>query len=149
MKIERITWIDSGMNIDEHWSPVKEMMANWKIDNMRVESAGILAYEDDDVVGLSHSRSPGTDANIGMMLIYKPNIRLREVLFSDDMDQLLPAGQSPTGILRDQQEGDRVIRPGDERPDLRSDAVAELPSRSLPATEYRHRNHSRDYDCRT
>jgi len=74
------------MHIDEHWQPVASMMKNWKLDDMMVESAGMLAYEDDDVVGLSHSYSKNEDSHVGLMIIAKANILTREVLRADGLD---------------------------------------------------------------
>jgi hypothetical protein len=104
MNIEKITWRDSGMHLDEHWQPVKALLSRWKYDDMIVHSAGMLAYEDDDVVGLSHSYSQTGDSHVGVMLIAKKNILTREVI-DTTWDGLTTA---PTAASRKSSMGFRI-----------------------------------------
>lgn len=73
-----IEWLDSGMHINEGWAPVAEHLKNWKIDNMLVKSAGILVYDDDDVIGLglsiSEANGKENEMIFGLQLIFKANI---------------------------------------------------------------------------
>lgn len=84
MNVERIEWLDSGMEVGDGWKPIKHLLDDWKHDDMNVISAGLVAYEDDDVVGLSHSYSPSNDTSLSLILIAKKNIIEREVLYIDD-----------------------------------------------------------------
>jgi hypothetical protein len=73
-----VKWLDSGMHISEGWVPVAEHLKNWKLNNMLVKSAGILVYDDGDVIGLglSISEANGQDNEMvfGLQLIFKANI---------------------------------------------------------------------------
>lgn len=86
MKAEKITWLDSGMEVGDGWKPIAGLMRDWKFDDMTCVSVGVLAYEDDDVVGLACTYSPGTDAYLSVSLIAKKNILNREVII-DELDQ--------------------------------------------------------------
>lgn len=89
MKIEKIVWMDSGFSHDDGWQSIVNIMKDWSPTKLETISVGIVAYEDDDVVGLSLTHSPSTDAYIGVMLIWKKSILTREVLVND-VDQQLP-----------------------------------------------------------
>lgn len=115
MRIERIDWIDSGFHVHEGWTPVIDALSDFKFDDMLVHSAGIFAYEDDDMVGLTSSLNEKSESVFGLQLIAKSNIRLREVLY-DSEAQLLPELQPADGILRDgslQDEGSSVTDSGE------------------------------------
>lgn len=83
MNVERIEWLDSGMEVGDGWKPIKHLLDDWKCDDMNVISAGLVAYEDEDVVGLSHSHSLSGDTFLSLILIAKKNILKREVLYVD------------------------------------------------------------------
>jgi len=71
-----IDWLDSGMQMEPHWDTVKNHMANWRLNDMRVRSVGTLVYVDPDVVGLGLSVS-GANAEeqvFGLQLIVRNNI---------------------------------------------------------------------------
>lgn len=67
-----IDWLDSGMQISLGWDTAPNHLANWKLNDMRVSTVGRLAYEDDDVIALSLSKSG--DQIFGLQLIVKNNI---------------------------------------------------------------------------
>lgn len=102
MIIERIQWLDSGMELGDGWKPVAELLKDWKFDDGKTISAGVLAYEDDDVVGLSHTFSPGTDSFLSLILIAKKNILTREVLLDDQEVGQLPELPTADAVLRNQ-----------------------------------------------
>lgn len=88
MNVERVIWIDSGFQISDGWTPVVSALSDFKFDDMQVITAGIVVYEDDDMLGLSTSYNPKSESFFGLQLIAKKNILLREVLsvFSDMLD---------------------------------------------------------------
>lgn len=80
MNVERVEWIDSGFHISDGWQPVVEALADFKMDDMRVLSAGYVVYEDDDMLALTTTYSEQTGSAFGLQLIAKSNITKREVL---------------------------------------------------------------------
>lgn len=79
--IERITWIDSGMHLDEGWASTAvyaERAKNW---NGEVVTVGTVFHEDDKVVVVGLSRDTGNGNWYGAQLIYKSCITEREELF--------------------------------------------------------------------
>ncbi len=70
----QIDWLDSGMQISPGWDTVVDHLAHWNLNDMRVSSVGMLAYEDDDVVGLALSISAAGGQVFGLQLIVKNNI---------------------------------------------------------------------------
>lgn len=81
MNLERITWIDSGMLINDEWSTTavyKKAAKDW---TGRVTTVGALVHEDDKVVVLGLSFDTENKHWYGAQLIYKPcivdRVRLR------------------------------------------------------------------------
>jgi len=79
-KVERVTWTDSGMFIDEGWAKTdvyRSAAQKWHGD---VVTIGQPIYEDDTVLvlGLSHDRAH--DHWFGAQLIAKTNIKERTTL---------------------------------------------------------------------
>ena len=71
-----IDWLDSGMQMTPQWDTVRNHMANWRLNDMRVKSVGTLVYIDDDVVGLGLSVSGANSEEqvFGLQLIVRTNI---------------------------------------------------------------------------
>jgi hypothetical protein len=102
MRIEKIVWTDSGFHrTPEAWEPVADLMKGWSLSDMETVTAGVLAYEDDDVVGFSSTYSPSTSAYVDIQLVLKRNILSREVLFSDEETGQLPDRSGSTELHRD------------------------------------------------
>ncbi len=80
MNIEHIVWVDSGFHISDGWRPVIESLSHFKYDDMKVESAGYVVYEDEDMVALTATYSAVTESAFGLQLIAKSNILKREVV---------------------------------------------------------------------
>jgi hypothetical protein len=80
VRVEKVIWLDSGFHISEGWRPVMETLADFRYDDMKVISAGIVVYEDDEIIGISATYSFQTEAAYGLQLIAKSNIISREVL---------------------------------------------------------------------
>lgn len=78
-QVHYIQWRDSGFHISDGWQPVVEALADFKFDDMLIDSSGLLVYEDDDVVALTTSLASGTDSAFGLQIIAKSNITRHEV----------------------------------------------------------------------
>ncbi len=72
-EIYSIDWLDSGMQMAMGWDTVTDHLKNWRLNDMRVTTVGLFAYEDDDVVGLALS-STSENHIFGLQLIVKNNI---------------------------------------------------------------------------
>jgi hypothetical protein len=80
-KCVRVVWSDSGFAAGlDGWSPVSDLMKDWKPSNMEAVTVGMLMYEDDDVIGVALTYSESTDSVFNLQLIMRSNIKRFEVL---------------------------------------------------------------------
>jgi hypothetical protein len=80
-KCVRVVWIDSGYALGlDGWSPINDLVKDWKPTHMDVLTVGMLMYEDDDVIGICLSWSDSTQAAYGMQIIHRKSIKSFEVL---------------------------------------------------------------------
>lgn len=80
-KLVFVRWIDSGYHINEGWKPVIDSVRGFRFSEMECESAGLLAFEDDDFIALTTTYNDATKESFGLQIIARRNILQYEVLY--------------------------------------------------------------------
>jgi len=80
VKLVEITWKDSGMAISDGWKPIEAMIERAKEHGSTVQTVGLFAYEDDEMVAVGLSRDTGDESILGLQIIHKSNILSRREL---------------------------------------------------------------------
>lgn len=86
MQVDIIRWLDTGLAISEGWKRPEHYASQARTGRMEVVSAGLLVYEDDDVVVVANSYDPELDQFVNAQVIAKVAILSRATpLFDDDV----------------------------------------------------------------
>lgn len=83
-KMVFIRWIDSGYNINEGWKPVMDSIKSFKFSEMECETAGFLAYEDEDFIAVTGTFNEATGESFGLQIIARKNVVQYEVIYAPD-----------------------------------------------------------------
>lgn len=78
--LERITWIDSGLNFAHEWHSVDEIRHRAKDWNGHSITVGYLVYESEDRLAIAQTLDGEQESYSNVFLIYKPCIISREEL---------------------------------------------------------------------
>ncbi len=80
LTLERITWIDSGLNFAHEWHSHDEVVHRIRDWNGHSITVGYLVFESEDRLGLAQTLDADREAYSNVFLIYKPCIIAREEL---------------------------------------------------------------------
>lgn len=80
MNLEKITWIDSGLNFANSWLDIDSIVHRSKDWNGHSVSVGYVVYETEDRVALAQTLDAENPHAANVQLIYVPCIVEREKL---------------------------------------------------------------------
>jgi hypothetical protein len=76
MRVERVTWLDTGLAISDGWMTPAHILEH--ATNQLVTSVGFVMYEDDDRLILTGTFAADIDQHLNAQSISKIAIRQRE-----------------------------------------------------------------------
>lgn len=93
MRLVKVTWIDSGLFLEEGWAPIEDYIVKAREHGLTVETVGLLAYEDGEMLAIGTSRDTGNDTILGVQVIHRANVLSVEDLHLTHPPRLdLPSG---------------------------------------------------------